>query len=316
MRALVTGAAGFIGRHVADALREAGHDVVGHDAAPGADVAGDIRDEAGLRAAMAGCDAVFHLAAMYSYARADAARMIEVNVEGTRAVLAAARSAGVARVVHTSSCATCGPAEGRLADERDHPPAWELEVAYKRSKVDSERVALEAAAAGQDVVVVNPTTPVGPGDDRPTPTGKMIRDVASGRIRAYVATTGLNVVDVRDVAVGHLRAFERGRAGQRYLLGGENLSLAEVFATVTRHAGRPAPRIRVPFRVALGAAWAADRGGRLVGREPTLLVLDEVRLARLPALFSIEKARTELGHAWRPAEEALRDATHAALAAG
>jgi dihydroflavonol-4-reductase len=310
VRALVTGSAGFIGRHVAAALREEGHEVVGFDAAAGA----DVRDAAALTRAMDGCDAVFHLAAMYSFAPRDAQRMLEVNVEGTRAVLAAARATGVPRVVHTSSCATCGPAPGRLADERDRTPDWELVVAYKRSKLESEQVALDAAAAGQDVVVVNPTTPVGPGDDRPTPTGKMVRDVASGRIRAYVASTGLNVVDVRDVARGHLLAHARGRAGERYLLGGENLPLAEVFATVAGHAGRPAPRLRVPFRVALGAAWVAHHGSRLTGRDPKLLVLDEVRLARLPAVFSIAKAQRELGYTWRPADEALAGATAAALA--
>jgi dihydroflavonol-4-reductase len=270
MKTLVTGAAGFIGAHVAGALREAGHEVRTFDAAPGPGdhVTGDIRDEATLTRAMDGRDAVFHLAALYSYARADAQRMMEVNVEGTRAVLAAANIAGVPRVVHTSSCATCGPAPGRLADERDHPPEWELKVAYKRSKLASERVALDAAAAGQDVVIVNPTTPVGPGDHRPTPTGKMIRDAAAGHMHGYVATTGLNVVDVRDVARGHLLAHERGRAGERYLLGGENLPLADVFAIVARQHGHPPPRLRVPFRVALGAAWAADLASRAAGRDP------------------------------------------------
>jgi dihydroflavonol-4-reductase len=318
VRALVTGAAGFIGAHVADALRAAGHEVRTFDAdrppgpPDGDHVAGDVRDEAALTRAMTGCDAVFHLAAVYSFARRDAAPMMDVNVEGTRAVLAAAQRAGVGRVVHTSSCATCGPAPGRLADERDHPPAWELKVAYKRSKLASERLALDAAAAGRDVVVVNPTTPVGPGDRRPTPTGKMIRDAAAGRMRAHLATTGLNVADVRDIARGHVLAHELARPGERYLLGGDNLPLAEVFALVAREHGHPPPRVRIPFRAALGAAWAADRIGRVVGREPTLLVLDEVRLARIPAAFSIEKARRELGYTWRPAADALRDAARAA----
>lgn len=319
MRALVTGGRGFIGSHVVDALVGDGAEVRVYDVGPvkgsRADVEhviGDIGDEEFLRRSMTGCDAVFHLAALYSYSRRDAEAMQRVNVEGTRSVLAAARRADVARVVHTSSCATCGPARGRLADEADRPPDWELKVPYKRTKLASEDVAIEAARHGQDVVVVNPTTPVGPRDHRPTPTGRMVADVASGRIRAFVATTALNVVDVRDVARGHLLAHRQGRPGERYLLGGENLPLSEVFATVARHAGRPAPRIRVPFRVALGAAWVAHHGGRVIGREPSLLVLDEVRLARLPAVFSIDKAERELGYSWRPADDALRDATAAA----
>jgi dihydroflavonol-4-reductase len=327
MRALVTGGRGFIGSHVVDALVADGADVVVYDASPvdgmGGSaalgfasphvehLAGDVCDEEALVRAMAGCDAVFHLAALYSFSPRAADAMERVNVGGTRAVLASALRAEVARVVHTSSCATCGPAPGRLATELDHPPAWQMKVAYKRTKVASEQVALDAARAGQDVVVVNPTAPVGPGDRRPTPTGKMVADVVSRRARAYVATAGLNIVDVRDVARGHLLVHRQGRAGERYLLGGENLPLAEVFATVARHAGLPAPRIRVPYRLVHGAAWAAHLAGRATGREPRLLVLDEVRLARLPELFSIEKARTELGYSWRPADDALRDAAAA-----
>src|SRR5204863_866316 len=178
-------------------------------------VHGDVLDPDALRRAVDGCDAVFHLAALYSYYRRDAEPMMRVNLEGTRNVLAAA---GERRVVHTSSAATCGPVPGRPADERDEPPAWELKVAYKRSKIESEKLALAAGA-----VVVNPTTPVGPGDRRPTPTGKMIRDVASGRARAYVRRTALNIVSVEDVARGHVPAYKRGRTGERYLLGGQDL---------------------------------------------------------------------------------------------
>jgi dihydroflavonol-4-reductase len=237
---------------------------------------------------------------VYSYYRRDADLMMRVNVEGTRNVLAAA---GDRRVVHTSSAATCGPVPGRAADESDSPPAWELKVAYKRSKVESEKLALAAGA-----VVVNPTTPVGPGDRRPTPTGKMIRDVASGRAPGYVRTTALNVVSVQDVAQGHLLAHEKGRPGERYLLGGDDLSLREVFATVAGAAGRRPPRLAIPFRPLLAAAWTADRVLSMVDREPKLLVLDEVRLARIPARFSSEKAQRELGYTWRPAERALREA--------
>jgi dihydroflavonol-4-reductase len=303
----VTGAAGFIGAHVAAALTESGASVRAFDnrePPPHARVAehvnGDVLDPDALRHAMDGCDAVFHLAAIYSYYRRDAERMLHVNVEGTRNVLAAA---GERRVVHTSSAATCGPAPGRPADEKDSPPAWELKVAYKRSKIESERLALAAGA-----VVVNPTTPVGPGDLRPTPTGRMIRNVAAGRARAYVRSTALNVVAVEDVARGHLLAYERGRAGERYLLGGDDLPLRDVFAIVARAAGRRPPRVAVPFPLVLGAAMLADRALAPFGREAELLVLDEVRLARVPALFTSAKAWQQLGYSWRSAREALEEA--------
>jgi dihydroflavonol-4-reductase len=306
VKALVTGAAGFIGAHVSAALAAEGVEVRAFDreepAGSGIEdwAPGDVLDAAALARAREGCDLIFHLAAVYSYYRRDAERMMRVNVEGTRNVVAAARGR---RLVHTSSAATCGPVPGRPADERDSPPAWELKVAYKRSKLESERLALAAGA-----VVVNPTTPVGPGDRRPTPTGKMIRDVGSGRARAYVRNAALNVVSVEDVARGHLLAHERGRAGERYLLGGDDLALREVFAIVARAAGREPPRVGLPFAPLLAASWAVDRLLALAGREPELLVLDEVRLARTPALFSSEKARTELGYSWRPARQALEEA--------
>jgi len=303
VRALVTGAAGFIGGHVARALDEAGCEVRALDRQLG----DDVLDADAVARAADGCDAIFHLAAVYSYARRDAEAMLRVNVEGTRAVLDAAARSGVKRVVMTSSCATCGPVPGRPATEDDHPPAWELGIVYKRSKIDSEELALQAARGGLDVVVVNPTTPVGPGDARPTPTGAMVAGVASGRIRAFT-NTAINVVDVRDVAAGHLLALERGRTGERYLLGGEDVTLREAFAMIARHAGRTPPRVSVPWPVALGAAWTADRALRLAGREPKLLNLDETRLARVPMRFSCAKAERELGYTHRSADEALRDA--------
>jgi dihydroflavonol-4-reductase len=317
VRALVTGATGFIGSHVVAALVAAGAEVRGFDlrADPSREgVVGDILDGAALERAMRGCDAVFHLAAVYSYTRARAREMHAVNVDGTRAVLDAAARAGVRRVVHTSSCATCGPVPGRAATEADAPPSWELAVPYKRTKLEAERLALRAARDGLDVVVVNPTTPVGPGDRGPTPTGKMVADVARGRARAYLIGAALNVVAVEDVAAGHVLAFDRGRRGERYLLGAENLSLREVFATVAHAAGRRAPRIGVPWALAHAAARTGDAALRLVGREPSLLVLDEVRLARLPMTFDDTKARRELGYESRPAREALVEAARAALA--
>jgi dihydroflavonol-4-reductase len=312
VRALVTGAAGFIGRHVVKALAQAGAEVrafdrqpLGHPPAGVEPVAGDVLDPSALRRALDGCDAVFHLAAVYSYRRADAEAMQAINVEGTRRLLDAAARDGRRRIVHTSSCATCGPVPGRAATERDSPPDWELVVPYKRTKIAGERIALAAARQGLDVVVVNPTTPVGPGDRRPTPTGKMVSDVARGRARAYLARSALNVVAVEDVATGHLRAYERGRARERYLLGGENLAMRDVFALVAEAAGRQPPRVAIPWPAAYAAARIAAAALRVVGREPELLNLDEVRLARLPMVFDDSKARRELGYQSRPAADAL-----------
>lgn len=321
MRALVTGAGGFIGAHVVSALVAGGAQVRAFDLDParvaeGAEpVRGSVLDPVALRRAVVDCDAVFHLAALYSYNRRDAGLMRLVNVEGTRAVLDAALRGRRRRIVHTSSCATCGPVPGRAATERDLPDGPELRVPYRQTKLQGERLALRAARDGGDVVVVCPTVPVGPGDRRPTPTGKMIVDVAAGRARGYLARSALNVVAVQDVAAGHAQAFERGRAGERYLLGGENLTIAEVFAIVARAAALPRPRVPVPWPAAHLAARAADALARPFGREPDLLMLDEVRSGRLPHLFDDSKARAELGYTPRPAAGALVHATHAALAA-
>jgi dihydroflavonol-4-reductase len=314
MRALVTGAAGFIGGHVVAALADEGAEVRAFDRSLSAAAAfpdtvefvrGDVLDFDAVRGAVEGCDVVFHLAAVYSYARGDAALMRAVNVVGTRTVLDAALRGQRRRIVHTSSCATCGPVRGRSASERDLPARRELRVPYRRTKLDAELLVLRAAREGADVTVVNPTAPVGPGDLRPTPTGKMVDDVARGSARAYLARSALNVVAVEDVAHGHLLAFERGRAGERYLIGGENLPVKEVFAVITGAAGRPAPRLPVPWVAAYAGARLADAVLRPVGREPQLLVLDEVRAGRLPHLFDDSKARAELGYASRPAADAL-----------
>lgn len=281
------GGLGFVGGHVVRVLRERGHEV--HDEYV------DVVDGAGLERAMDGCDAVVHVAALYSYDRRDGAALARVNIDGTRIVLAAAARAGVSRIVHTSTAGTCGPVPGRPATEEDGPPDWELAVPYKWTKLEAERIALAA-----DAVVVNPTTPIGDGDTRPTPTGAMIRGVATGRFRGYIPTTGLNVVDVRDVALGHALALERGRPGERYLLGGVDLPLGDFFALVARAAGRPCPRLRVPYAAARAAAAL-----RLVNR-------DEVRLARLPMYFSSEKARRELGYEPGPIDAAVSRAVAAA----
>lgn len=292
MKAYVTGATGFVGSHVARELAERGVDVRTDRV--------DLRDAARLASIVDGCDAVFHVAALYSF-DADESEMEAVNVGGTQNVIDACRAAGVRRLVHTSTAGTCGPVAGREATELDGPPNWELAVPYKRTKLAAERLVLGAAADGFDAVVVNPTAPVGDGDVKPTPTGQMVAGVASGRIRGFVSTTGLNVVDVRDVARGHLLAFERGVRGERYLLGAVNLSLEELFGAIARLAGRSRPRVRVPYRA---AKIAASLG---------LANPDEVLLARLPMYFSSDKAQDRLDYRTGPVENALARAVREAI---
>ena len=283
----MSGATGFVGSHVARELREQGAEV--------RDERIDLLDTAGLERVLDGCEAVVHVAALYSYS-APVADFERVNVGGTRTILASARARGVRRFLFTSTAGTCGPVPGTIATEDDEPPEWELSVPYKRTKVESERLALAAGA-----VVVNPTTPVGEGDSKPTPTGQMIGDVATGRIRGFVATTGLNVVDVRDVARGHALALEHGEPGERYLLGGVNLPLEELFAVIADLAGRERPRLRVPYPVAVAAAKAGFANA------------EEVKLARIPMYFSSQKARSRLGYEPGPVEPALARATAEAL---
>jgi dihydroflavonol-4-reductase len=259
-----------------------------------------VTDGPALARAVRGCEGVVHAAALYSYSRVDAAAMEAVNVQGTSNVLEAAARGGVRRVLVTSTSATCGPVPGRPANENDSPPRWELRVPYKRTKLAAERNALKAGAA-----CVNPTTVVGAGDRSPTPSGKMIRDLVEGRIGGYMRGGGLNIVAVEDVARGHALALEHARPGERYILGGDDLRLRDVFAYALKALGRSAPRLAVPWSAAYGAAVLAGAAGRLIGREPRLLVLDEVRLARLPLFFSSAKARDELGYVSRPAADAL-----------
>jgi dihydroflavonol-4-reductase len=184
-------------------------------------------------------------------------------------------------------------------------------VPYKQTKLAGEEIALRAAAAGGDVVVVNPTTPIGPGDRRPTPTGKMVADVANGRARAYLARSALNIVAVEDVARGQLLAFERGRAGQRYLLGGENLAMREVFAAIATAVGRPAPALPIPWTIVYASARVSDLALRVARREPSLLILDEVRVGRWPMRFDDSLARRELNYTSQPASAALASAARA-----
>jgi len=284
----------MVGAAIARALGAAGVDTVTERV--------ELLDREALAAAFRGCDAVIHAAALYSY-DAPAATIMQVNVEGTRNVVHACRSAGVGRLVYTSTAGTCGPVPGRPATEADEPPPWYgRRVPYKQSKLEAERIVLEAVRGGLDAVVVNPTTVLGEGDRRPTPTGRMVEQVATGRIRAFVETAGLNVVDVRDVAAGHLLALERGRPGERYLLGGVNWTLQQPFARIAAAAGIDAPTVRLPYGLArvAGALGVANR--------------QEVRLARLPLFFSHDRAAAELGYAPAPPGAAIERAVAGALA--
>jgi dihydroflavonol-4-reductase len=287
VKVYVSGATGFVGGHVARALRERGADV--------RDERVDLLDPPALERAVDGCDAVVHVAALYSYA-ASPEEIERVNVAGTRNVLDAAARKQVRRVLVTSTAGTCGPVPGRPATEEDEPPRWELTVPYKRTKLAAEVLARDAGA-----VVVNPTTPIGPGDHKPTPTGRMIAAVATGRIKGFVATTGLNLVDVRDVATGHALALEHGERGERYILGGANLPLEEIFAAIADLADRRRARLRVPYAVARAAGTL-----RMTNRH-------EVKLARLPMYFTWEKARDRLGYTPGPVEPALALAVAEAL---
>jgi dihydroflavonol-4-reductase len=267
VRVYVTGASGFVGSHVARELRERGAEVREDWI--------DLLDHDLLRRAIAGCDAVFHVAAVYSYEARDADSMRRVNVEGTRSVVDACAREGVRRLVHTSTCGTCGPVPGRQATEEDSPPAWELRVPYRRTKLEAERIVL---SAGIDAVVVNPTTPVGEGNRYPTPTKRMIEGIATGRFRAHLRG-GINVVDVRDVARGHALALEHGRRGHRYIVGGADVTLEELFFAVADLAGRPRPRSCVPHAAVRAAAAVG-----LVNRQevpprapPRLVLLGEGR---------------------------------------
>jgi dihydroflavonol-4-reductase len=314
---LVTGATGFVGSAVARALLRAGHQVrvlarPNSDRRNLADLSveiteGSMEDPPSLARAVAGCRFVYHVAADYRIWVPDPAPMFRANVVGTRDLLMAALEAGAERVVYTSSVATLGLVSGGSANEKTPSRAEDMIGPYKRSKFEAEEVARELAVArGLPVVIVNPSTPVGPGDIKPTPTGRLILEAARGQMPAFV-DTGLNIVHVDDVAAGHLAAAEKGRIGERYILGGENLSLAEILAEVSQMVGRRAPRIRVPHSVLLPVALGAELTARITGREP-FVTRDGVRMSRKKMYFTSDKASRELGYAPRPARQAIADA--------
>jgi dihydroflavonol-4-reductase len=315
--AFVTGASGFVGSAVARALIASGHAVralvragsprTNLDLAGLQVVEGDMRDERAVTQAAAGARYVFHVAADYRLWAPDPGQIVRNNVEGTRAVLRAALAAGVERVVYTSSVATLrlNP-DGTPADEGRMLAEPEAIGAYKRSKVAAEELALRMAAEGLPLVIVNPSTPIGPRDVRPTPTGRIIVEAASGRMPAFV-DTGLNLVHVDDVAHGHLLALLHGRIGERYILGGENVTLARMLEMIATLVGRAAPRIRLPRRAVYPIAFVSEAIARFTGREP-FATLDGLRMARYRMFFTSAKAQSELGYGARPAIEALRDA--------
>ena len=317
MKVLVTGATGFIGGNLARELWRRGDDVRAL-VRPGsnrltientgiAPIEGDILDRSSVDRAVEGCEAVFHVAAAYTFWSRDPAGVSRTNVAGTVNVLEAARRAGVSRTVYTSTVGTVGLVKDGLGDEETSLDPKSLHGHYKRSKFQAEQEALALAAAGMPLVVVNPTAPVGPWDVKPTPTGKMVLDFLRRKIPAYLKT-GMNLVDVADVVDGHILALEKGKSGERYILGNRNVSLKEIFDILSAQTGLPAPRIRAPYWLVVGAGYA-DRfvEGTLLRREPAIPV-EGVLASKTPAYVSCEKAVKELGLPQRPIEDALKQA--------
>ncbi|SIS53518.1 dihydroflavonol-4-reductase [Alicyclobacillus vulcanalis] len=319
MLAFVTGGSGFVGYHVARVLVMSGHRVralvrrpnaAPHLAALGVEmVEGDLATGQGLLDGIDGCDAVFHVAAHYSLDPRDDALMYAANVEGTRRVLEAVRLAGGPRLVYTSSTAAVKLRhDGRPATEDDgfNDPDRVVST-YKRTKVLAERLVMEAAAQGMDVVVVNPSTPVGPYDVKPTPTGRIVLDTMRGKMPGYVET-GLNLVAVEDVAIGHLLAYDRGRAGERYILGNRNMHFGELVRLIAELAGVKPPRLKIPFFAAMAYAVIDERIVSPLMKRPARAPVAGVRLAREPMYFDASKAVRELGLPQSPIEDALRRA--------
>ena len=307
---LVTGASGFLGWHVARALSERGF-AVRALVRPGSSVeglpveraTGDLRDPASLERAVAGCGLLFHVAADYRLWSKDPSELYRSNVDGTRNLLEAARRAGIERVVYTSTVGCIGIPHGGVGDETTPVTLEEMAGDYKRSKFLAEQVVLEFAGDGLPVVIVNPTAPIGDHDVKPTPTGKIVLDFLKGDMPAFI-DTGLNVVDVRDTAIGHLLACERGRAGERYILGSENLTLEQILGLLAEITGRKAPRMKLPYAVAWCAGACSTAWAGLTGTPPRVPI-EGVRMARKKMWVTHEKARRELGFEPGPARTAL-----------
>jgi dihydroflavonol-4-reductase len=318
MTTLLTGATGFVGAAVLRSLVASGHNVRAF-VRPNSDrrnlsgvdceiAIGDLAEPESLKRAVRGCEALFHVAADYRIWVPDRDKMNRVNVEGTVQLIQAAAAAGVSRIVYTSSVATLHLRDDGLpSDEESHAQFSDMIGAYKQSKFLAEReVKRLVAHMGIPVVIVQPSAPFGPGDVKPTPTGRLVVEAASGRMPAYV-NTGLNVVHVDDVGAGHLLAYEKGRVGETYILGGENRTLQWILETIAELTGQSAPRIRLPHWLVMPIAYAVEGVTRIRGSGEPMLTVDGVRMARKLMYFSSEKARRALGYSPRPAVEALRD---------
>ncbi len=318
MKVFVTGATGFLGAHVARALASQGaelrllvrptSDLRNLEGIPAEQVVGDLRQPESLRTALRGCDALMHVAADYRLWVRDPQQMYAANVEGTRALLRLAREENVPRAVYTSSVATMGFQRGGIIVDETTPVSLAHMVGhYKRSKFLAEQAALEAARAGQHVITLNPTTPIGAGDRKPTPTGRIVVDFLNGNFPAYM-DTGLNLVDATEVARTHVVALERGFPGERYILGGENLTLKQILDKMSAITGLPSPKHKVPIPVAMAFAFFDEWiTGRLRGREPRATV-EAVRMGRKKMFASSAKAERDLGFRVLPVYHALRSA--------
>ena len=317
--ALVTGATGFVGSAVARRLRDAGFAVraLVRDGADQANleglqvkvVIGDLCDRPSLDRAARGCDALFHVAADYRLWTRDPASMLRTNVEGSRNVVLSAADAGVTRMVYTSSVATLGINANGTPGHEDTPVDYSHMIGpYKKSKFLAEQaIDRLIVEQGVPVVIVNPSTPVGPRDIKPTPTGRMIVEAGSGRMPAFV-DTGLNIVHVDDVAAGHLLAFEKGRVGERYVLGGENMTLKDILTEIARLVEGKPPSISLPLGLVMPIAYLAEVWARMIGGKEPFATVEGIRMARKKMYFSSAKAIRELDYRPRPAKEALADA--------
>jgi dihydroflavonol-4-reductase len=319
MKTLITGASGFVGSAVLRRLLETGHEVralvrpsslrANLEGLTLEIVEGDLNDPASLERALQGCEALYHVAADYRLWTPTPQTLYQNNVTGTRNIMRAAGNAGVKRIVYTSSVATLGLDRAGAPANEDTPVTLQHMIGhYKRSKFLAEaEVRRLVENEGLPVVIVNPSAPVGPRDIKPTPTGRLIRDAAKGQMPAYV-DTGLNIVHVDDVADGHLQAFAQGRIGERYILGGEDMTLRQILEVLAAITGRPAPRIRLPHNVVLPVAYLTETWARIARRGEPRVTIDGVRMAKKKMFFTSAKAKRELGYSPRPVLEALRDA--------